>query len=182
MRQGERVRLVSARGRSDGQASGQVRTGVYAFRLEGGAVRVMRVVASRRCLRDVASDCLHTPMRRVAGYPREGPGLRVRAEWRDIMLCYMLCYARARETVREGRGVWFPSCARHMTHVLFLPPLVHSQGALCMFRPCTDTPPHPYALRVRASHHANAAEERGVPRGKSENNKIPHTGHTARQE
>ena len=29
-------------------------------------------------------------MRRVAGCPREGPGLRVRAEWRDIMLCYVM--------------------------------------------------------------------------------------------
>ena len=29
-------------------------------------------------------------MRCVVGCPREGPGLRVCAEWRDIMLCYVM--------------------------------------------------------------------------------------------
>ena len=59
------------------------------FCLKGGAVRG---IASRRCLR-CRGSCLHTPMRCVAGCPREGPGSRVRAEWRDIMLC---CYSNVR--------------------------------------------------------------------------------------
>ena len=41
---------------------------------------------------DVAMCVLRLPMRCVEGCPREGPGLRVRAEWRVVMLCYvMLC-------------------------------------------------------------------------------------------
>ena len=31
-------------------------------------------------------------MRYVVGCPCEGPGLRVRAEWREVMLCYVMLY------------------------------------------------------------------------------------------
>ena len=64
----------------------KVSDGRVRFCLEGGAVRG---IASRRCLR-CRGSCLHTPMRCVAGCPREGPGSRVRAEWRGIMLCYVM--------------------------------------------------------------------------------------------
>ena len=45
---------------------------------------------------------LHTPMRCVEGCPREGPGLRVRAEWRDIMLCYIITASTMRPDSCEG--------------------------------------------------------------------------------
>ena len=39
---------------------------------------------------DVACGRLHTPTRHVEGCPREGPGPCVRAERREIMLCYVI--------------------------------------------------------------------------------------------
>ena len=54
-----------------------------------GQFALPRLVA----LCDVACGRLHTPTCLVEGCPREGPGLRVRAERREIMLCYVMLLA-----------------------------------------------------------------------------------------